>query len=267
MIRAWRLQFGLRSLLAVLLLAGLLLGAWHMFIETPRAQEQQRIAAMRREGADVETATRGPQWFQAIFGEYYSQRVVSVMRGEGPQDAELLRLATQCRWLEGLALVNCGQLSSSEIDAVGGLKHLRTLNLSRANIPTDSLEFLAELGEFEELELYDVKVGDDALRPIARLAKLRTLRLDGTLASDAAMSCVAQCRQLEVLTLRGTDVSDDGVRLLHDLPKLRRLDLRIPPSFLRGVGPAPDPFPNTSEVSGEAVAALWQSHPQLRIRW
>ncbi|MEQ8785780.1 MAG: hypothetical protein RIC55_05755 [Pirellulaceae bacterium] len=267
MIRAWRLQFRLRSLMATLLLAGLLLGAWHLIVHTPQAQEQQRVAAMRRLGADVETATRGPRWIQAIFGEYYSQRVVSVGYGKGPLDAKVLRLAAQCMWLERLDLTNCSQLSSSEIDAVRGLKHLRVLDLRGADIPTDSLEFLAELSELEDLDLYDVEVGDDALRSIARLAKLRTLRLDGTRASDAAMSCVVQCRQLEELSLRGTSVSDDGVRLLHDLPSLRHLELRVPPSILRGVGPAPDPFPNTSEVSGEAVAALRQSNPQVRIRW
>jgi Leucine-rich repeat (LRR) protein len=262
-----RLQFRLRTLLLLVLLFCVLFGAWKVLIDLPNERERDRIAALRNLGAYVTTAPRGPAWMQRLFGERYFQRVIHLDGSPCISSVELLPWAAQCSWLECLRIVNSRDVQSHHLVAIGQLRRLSSLDLTRTGIGDEGMAHIERLPDLKSLDLYGTNIGDEGMRHVGRMRNLRSLDLDGTHVTDPGLEHLKGLSELEVLNLRGTRVTDAGLCHLKALPKLQILNLRIPPSVLKPIGLSPHPFPNTTCVSAEGVADLRRANPGLRIRW
>jgi hypothetical protein len=201
-VKRWRLQFSLRTLLAVVTLCGLLLGWAGMWMQGVLRQGKV-AAAISERGGQVSTKSAGPEWLASLFGEDDWVVVTSVS-------------------YDGL------ELGDGDLALLRGLSELSSLSLDGANrkgITDEGLRQVAELTQIAALHLGDASISDKGLRHLQGLSKLEWLCLSGTGVGDAGLIHVSGMKQLKTLHLSRTAVTDAGLEHLTALEGLRLLYL------------------------------------------
>ena len=79
-------------------------------------------------------------------------------------------------------------LSAAQYAAIGNLPHLRQLNLYKANVSSDDLQFLSRLDKLESLNLSGTEITNDAIKEIVKLPELRTVCLGNVAITPEAVT-------------------------------------------------------------------------------
>jgi hypothetical protein len=201
--RRW-LQFRLRSLLFLELIAAGLLALWN-FAGEPYRRQRAAIAALTKAKARFQSEAVGPAWLGTLTrGELFVD-VVRVDHRFTPVDSALANELGMLQGLRELTLVNAN-LQDSQLAPLRRLKTLKVLNLEGNPLTDASVAQLIELKALKELGLQNTAITDDALKHVAGMRALRTLHLDGTRVTDAGIKLLP--RQIEILTLNQTAVTE-----------------------------------------------------------
>lgn len=151
--RRW-FRFRLRTLLIVLTLFTVMLGAWHGYVEPYRVQRRAG-SRLQAKGAYVTWQPAGPQWMRAIFGEDNFGEAISVSWSNKP----------------------IYHLSDEELEDVGLLTSLRELTLPDSPFTDDGLVHLQGLSELTLLRLSLSDITGEGLQSLEGLTKLEKLDL------------------------------------------------------------------------------------------
>jgi len=101
-------------------------------------------------------------------------------------------------------------------------QHLSKLDLSRTQITSESLAFLATFPRLTHLSLRDTKVGDENLDKLSQLRNLQHLNLVGTKVSDAGLRKLSKCKSLRDLYLWNSGATRRGIESLgKQLPEAK----------------------------------------------
>ncbi len=117
---------------------------------------------------------------------------------------------------------------------LSGLPQLKLLRLTNLNLRNADLEVLGKLDQLQSLDLSRTQLDSDAM-PWLRKSQLRWLNASHTHFSDRALQDLSHCRQLQYLQLERTTVTDEGVKYLHSMPTLRYVNLKRCPVSLAAV--------------------------------
>jgi hypothetical protein len=200
-----RVQFSLRTLVAAMVVCGLLLGRYGMR-RYEIAREEAAITELQAVGADVQLH-KGRAVGVSFSGEEVTQEAL----------APLDRLPR----LQRLVLID-SRLDDAGLKQIAELSGLEQLLLLGAAITDDGLAALVGLRELRVLRLDNTTIGDEGLRHIARLEKLERLDLAGTRVTDAGLEHLASLARLRSLYLHQTTVSQEGVTWLQQrLPEAK----------------------------------------------
>jgi hypothetical protein len=251
--RRWY-QYGLRSLLLLMLVCGLLFGYVAHF-RREHEREKRAIAAIKEIGGKVETAPRGPAWLRWIAGEKAATRVVSVdleyyiagggfttdgehftfsSLGEKVTDEWLPNLK-DLKYLESLNLA-ANEITRDGLVVLRSFPQLRNLDLSQCPIDDAALVEVGKLRELRSLNILHTQVRGDGLEHLSGLTYLSGLWLGFASPTDESSSDdlglvendlrhLQAFPRLERLRLRGMSISDAAVTLLEASPNLALLDL------------------------------------------
>jgi hypothetical protein len=199
------LQFSLRSLLAAMLLAGLLLGRYGMR-QYELSREKAALAELQTYGADV---------------QFHKGRVVGLSFSGAGFEESALALLDRLPQLERLVFIDA-RLGDAGLESISQLEDLKQLLLFDAAVTDRGLAHLERLPNLTTLRLENVQIGDEGLKHVARIRSLERLDLPGTDVSDAGLESLAQLRGLKQLYLNGTQVTDAGVEALKSrLPETK----------------------------------------------
>jgi hypothetical protein len=270
-------QFRLRSLLVLVAVACLILGA---FTREHWGRLQQRRVAARVEAAgghvswaDARPSTPTAALFRLedllrrdwLLGDAHRKEVAFVWLGPLVGDDGLSRFG-----LEALPAPFDLDLSDSEVSDAGlaclqrvaclqkvtppetvgdvGFEHLsqvkglKCLELSRTRPSAAGMAHLGRCVSLVCLRLCAAPVGDEHVAQLKDLQRLEELFLDRTNVADAGLAEIAQLRGLKTLNLSSTKVTDAGLRHLAGHPRLESLylfDTRITDAGLVYLGEMP----------------------------
>ena len=230
--RLFRALLGLRVLMVVVLVLGLVLG-W--IVHRARVQREV-VAAVRRAGGRVQYdyewkdlrsipngQPRWPRWLVERLGVDYFADVTGVgFHGTGADE-----VASQVARLGRVEAVvfNGSDLTDEGLARLEG-SGLRMVYLAAAKEITDAgLIHLGRMPRLERVDLFDASIGDAGLEHLGRVRHLRWLHLGQTKVTDAGMEHVGRMRGLATLHLFGTKVGDLGAARLKALGRLKTLSL------------------------------------------
>jgi len=244
--RRW-FRYRLRTLLAVLTLTAIGLGAFKAYVEPFESQRRaaQELAAVN---ASVEYRPAGPAWLRAMFGDKYFLNVVAVHLETCPVTADDLAALAGLPYVERLYLAKTG-LTDDGLRHVASLGRLKRLSLWQTRITDEGLAHLAGLRDLEVLDIHNTRLTDAALEhlrghpnltrlihsiPVSDasidvLVSMPRLRLESLVCvkiSDDGLRQVARLRTLESLVVRSSQVTDDGLTHLRRLKRLKSIELR-----------------------------------------
>ncbi len=101
-------------------------------------------------------------------------------------------------------------------------QHLAKLDLSRTQVTSECLVFLAAFPRLTRLSLRDTQVDDSHLEKLASLPDLQHLNLVGTKVGDAGIRKLAKCKSLRDLYLWSSEVSSQAAESLgKQLPEAK----------------------------------------------
>jgi hypothetical protein len=232
--RRW-LQFSVRTLLVLMLLASVPLG-W-VRIELNRiAREDEAVAAILELGGSVSfegdrsgppnPAKAKPAWLRRLLGDRYFRRVDYVRFPRGADDEAVAHL--------------------------GGLRRIRALALRGTRAGGAAFDPIWQHRELTRLDLSSTAIGDEEATHLAGLSQLRVLELANTRVTDrTAEVLLEKLPQLWSLDLRGTHVSMSAAEELKSACGGRSSRFTWSPVFTWS--PAP------SEARRQIAASLEQS--------
>ena len=202
----WRFQFGIRTLL-VLVVAVALPCSW-LGVEIGQAKrEREAAASLEKLGGSVERwspdhwgTPSGPQWLCSVLGDNFFDGV----------------------WCASFPHT---QVTDAGLEHLKGLSHLNTLNLDRTRVSDAGLKHLKGWSQLQCLSLVGTQVTDAGLEYLKELGQLNTLSLGGTQITDAGLEHLRGLSQLHVLWLTGTQVTDAQLERLKGLSRLQELRL------------------------------------------
>lgn len=167
-------------------------------------------------------------------------RMLSVERGYATRDAHDSQVADECltaigrmRHLEDLMLTRLS-ISDQGFRSLAGLTSLKSLRLDVVAPPGDDftidtgpvlLASFPRLPKLETLDLALAWIGNRDLPYLSKLPKLRTLSLWGTQVDGAGLAKLGASHCLEELNIGGDMVTVEGLRSLAGLKRLKTLHL------------------------------------------
>ncbi len=249
------LHLSLRSLLVVILVAGIWLG-W--LVRSARIQ-REAVAAIERTGGKVMydwqwTDGRyhqngrpwAPKWLIDRVGIDDFHHVSWVVFSRWASDAEMAQLGNLTR--VDTLILDPSNVSDRALAHLDRLTSLRWLTISSSACSTDTrIMPLKPLTRLRGLNLDHTDVTDAGLAHLKRLNGLELLGLDGAAITDAGLSHLGGLTNLHHLSLIGTKVSDAGLARLHPLTNLVQLRIK------------------GTKVTDDGVAELQKAMPNLRI--
>lgn len=133
----------------------------------------------------------------------------------------------------GLTRVNLDgvQVDQNVLIALGKLKNLRTLSISRGNFGDEHASHVARIKSLDGLLIQDTDITDAGLRKLTALKNLTFLRAGETKITDDGLRMVADSfPKLRTLYLwgKGNRVTNDGIRALRNHPSLNRIHASKP---------------------------------------
>jgi hypothetical protein len=215
----WR-QFSLRSLLLLILLCGIGLGLWSVYIAP--YQRQRRLVEQIAELKGVATTETVPTSWSSIFGEGF---FINIVRIEAPgtqiDDAWMANMRDVPRLRElNLSLTPIGDAGLAHVTR---LEDLQSLWLGGTKVTDAGLVHIQALRKLEWLSLAETNVTDQGLASLANLNRLKRLYLEGCPVGDGGMRHIEGLVDLEWLDLRGTRITDESISRLVAHPKLATL--------------------------------------------
>src|SRR5437899_580195 len=106
------------------------------------------------------------------------------------------------------------------------MSHLTRRYAPDTMITDAGLQYLKNLRELEELDLYGTRITDAGLASLKDLTALRKLNLLGAAVTDEGLEQLSDLTKLEELNLYRTKITNTGAGKLTRFPRLRDLDLR-----------------------------------------
>jgi hypothetical protein len=242
----WRFQFGIRSLLAMVVVVAVPF-SW-LAVQMKAAREQKRVVdAIRRDGGSVlynlpelppGLYSYGKQlpespWLQDLLGEDFvgTVNLVSYYSNISTPTApavslEFLDELPQLQTLE----IRGKRITDSGWNRLNSSPHLHTLSLP-ADTTDEKLECLQGMTELKTLDLSFTAITDFGLKHVAKMARLEYLSLHHTKITDSGLAHLQGMRTIETILLSATPFTDAGVKYLTTLPHLRSLGLLYPSHF------------------------------------
>jgi hypothetical protein len=265
-----RCQFGLRTLLGLMTVVAVVLGVRAAYTQ-PFRREALVAAHVERLGGGVTTELFEPpcwpEWLPYLFADG-PFRVVDAVDLNRRREIDWGRNGD---WPRTAA----GRVTDADLALLGALRHVRSLDLSHANVTDEGMRHLARLATLEELLLAETRITDEGVARLGTLKRLRWLSLQHCGVTDASLAHLRQLEQLEVLCLHQTHVTANGLReLAAARPDLHiqcvRLDvIEERPIYVAAFGEGGVPCPALS-CSGIVVTdRLWNvsPHDALLVSW
>jgi len=187
-------RYSIRSLLGLMTLCCASMWIWTLYVQPFRVQAASLKRVNELGGATVSAEFQGSKWQQWL-----------VQKMVGPKQF----VEVQSVDLRGRPV------KSSDINALSGLRHLKSLHLDRAEVSDANVAALANMAKLEQLSLTYTQIGDDGLSQLGRMANLKTLYLTGAPVSDKSIGLLTQLPSLRALYVRWTNISADGVEQLR----------------------------------------------------
>ena len=215
-------QFGLRTLLIMTLVAGVLLS-----ILLPRflrsRQHQRAVNALADLGVEVQFRDG---WAETVrLSAYASDPMQRVEKLD-----EKLQSVAELSGLKNLDLSQCG-VTNDDLKHLSRLENLQSLVLLWSLIDDDGLRELVALKNLKSLDLRHCTITDRGLEHVGRLEELRELNLHHfseptCQITDAGLKHLAKLSKLKTLDLSQNPISDTGLASLAGLTNLQSLSLR-----------------------------------------
>jgi hypothetical protein len=229
--RRWP-RFSVRSLLVLVTVSGLVLGAYTIFVRShfqAYHREQATIAQLQDLEAVVSVfrRPRGPAWFQKWKGGIYSHRVVELQISCRVLSKELFAKLTAFGHLESLT-INGNKISDQALAQLAPIRTLRSLSLRITHMQNSGQHALRQL-RLELLELITDHFGTNETNWIEDLNELKQLELTAPVA-DSDLKSLEPLPNLEELAISSKGVTDAGLVHLARFPNLRKLTLGCPVS-------------------------------------
>lgn len=219
--RRW-LQFRLRSLLVLMLVAALALG-WYARLRHGVLREQSALATVRRLQAQM---TKPPEnwigsplvvqshpWWLRLNGEQELSQVTAVSFDLRSYD-------------DGFEMES--PLGDAELRVLSALPHLRSLKVPRSRISDAGLSALGSLRRLTTLDLSATAVTDRGLMHLQPLHALESLVLDRTAVTGSGLEHLQHCPRLQSLSLFTVPLQTEHVDLLNELHSLEVLRIAAP---------------------------------------
>ncbi len=204
-----RLQFGIVTLLWMLLLASVLMS---LYVVKLRPVLAQRAALAKLK----------PFQYDA---EWVSGNVETLLVCDGTRkvDDSVIALLQPFRRLR-LLILHGKQFTGTSLAELRG-EELESLVLLSTSITDSALAGLEGMAKLEDLNISDTPVTDAGMHHILALPQLEILRLRNTVVSDEGLRTLSEHPNLKVLDLANTRITDEGLRHLADLSSLEGLHL------------------------------------------
>jgi Leucine-rich repeat (LRR) protein len=117
-------------------------------------------------------------------------------------------------------------ITDGDLEVIGRLPHLRTLDLSLTQITDLGIERLKTLKEVSQLNLYHAEhITDTAIGHLREWRRLERLNLRGTDVTDTTLEYVASFTNLKALDVSFTQVTNNGIEHLAPLVELQEIAL------------------------------------------
>ena len=240
--RRWYLQFSVRSLLALMLLACALMGWWRWVVHSYEKQHAAR-EKIGRITTVIGTEPGRPAWLRPLFDSEVFQDVVKV------------------------SFDGSGRLSDDDLAPLANFSRLRRLSLDGTALTDKGLAHLANLTELDTLSLNDTWITSAGLVHVRDLKNLKHLELGHTKIDGSGLAHLSGLKHLEVLELNELPINDDHLLALESLGELKTL-------WLQGTqirGPGLERLANLQRlieihVSSEHLSEVrWRSMPSLQL--
>lgn len=216
-----RLQFGMRTLLLLVLLVGTSLGLIGVHLQ--HTEKQRRAAlALERIGAGVSYPGEERPGLLTFIGRQYFQEPTAVGCQVPLREAELVNIESLAG-LQFLSLSN-SQLSDDDLAHFASLNELNSLALVRSRVTGQGLRHLTGT-DLRSLDLCWSPIDDEGLRPMERFNMLSVLNLNHTRITDAGLARISSLAGLWALYLDGTPITGDGFVHLRRLRQLHEISL------------------------------------------
>ncbi len=165
-----------------------------------------------------------PAWLVSLLGVDCFGNVTSVrLPGRAPADS--LALIGRLKRLKSLRLSGLVLTNRQSLEFLANLDQLEDLTLVRSRLRPGALSHLAHLKKLQSLNLMGTNVDNAALASIEGLAELTELNLSGTAIDGAGLASLGKLSKLEDLNLDRTAIDDRGLSVLAKLPALAHLSL------------------------------------------
>lgn len=222
--RWWRLQFGIRSLLGLMLLSGLVMGWWRWF-QHSYVEQQEALAVVAPLAKFAGTKPGRPEWLRPLFAEdvYQDVRHLAFDSVKKFGDAEAAQLANFPR-LNRLSLDGTS-ITDEALSHLSGLSELDTLSLNETSVTSTGLAHLRGLKNPKHLELGRTRIDGAGLAHLAGMKKLELLELNSLPIEDEHLASLVGLTQLRILQLHRTKIRGDGLAGLKGLPNLSDLEV------------------------------------------
>ena len=232
-----KIQFGIRSLLVLMLVFGVGVG-WYVSHVRDVARENKIVETLGEQGLGVRTFSRKHYPIEKLFGrrlypEHYSIDCTSV-------DVELL---AQAKNLKNVWSLQIASLNGNDLSAVQGFENLQSITVSECR-NLESLDGINGLQKLERLWLFDVGQLKDisamegmkslenfcalkgncscSLKPLLGVPKLKSFNVNGN-RKLGDLDVLLELPELESVTLFGSDLH--SLRILEKSEELRELDI------------------------------------------
>ncbi len=205
--RRW-LQYGIRTLLVLMLAVGLFL-TWlrHQRQVGVYSAQRQALEQLSKLGGHYKTESRLPAWKAWLVGKDYV--TVTEVKFHG------VKL--------GSGLVDYVKVKPADLECLQRIPTLKRLFLGETlGIDDSVLEYLQHATELEELNLDHATMTDSGMSNLMNLRSLKSLSLLRTQVSPRAAACLSSLPNLEKLGVSGSGQSTGQVTFC-DFPKLREL--------------------------------------------
>jgi Leucine-rich repeat (LRR) protein len=202
-------RYRLRTLLALVTLAAVGLGAFKAYVEPFRIQ-RRAAARLAPLGAKIGYEPGGPAWLRALFGERHFLNGVTVhLEGRRFKSDDLAPLA-DLPHLERLYLANT-PVTDEGLRHIASLCRLKRMSLWQTRITDAGIVHLAGLTDLEVLDIHDTRLTEAALQHFREHPNLVRL-IHAIPVGDAGIEALASMPQLRIGSLTCKEVSDDGLR-------------------------------------------------------
>jgi hypothetical protein len=212
--RFWlrRIVLSMRSLLGLVLIAGLVFG----FTVIRARRQRDAVLAIRNLGGQVRYSKAAALDF--ILNPLMpgvSNRIAAIVGPDFIYRIEYVELGSD----------TLAEKHDQIFQLLGDVNGVDTLNLIGRGIHDGHLKWLTNL-DVRTLLLQGCAVTDRGLATLRRLPNLVSLFVSNAAVSDEGMSHIGQLRQLKELTLADTNVTDDGLIALQKSANLQNLQLQ-----------------------------------------